>query len=121
MRCSRAWRGPEMSDFLQRIAGFSPKRLALLAGQLQQRVDDLEAAASEPIAIVGMACRFPGGADTPEAYWELIRSGRDAVAATPPDRWDVDALYDPDPDAPGKLTSRFGGFLPNVDRFDAGV
>lgn len=107
-----------MSDFLNQIADYSPKRLALLANQLKQRVEALEASAREPIAIVGMACRFPGGADTPELYWELIRAGKDAVVETPADRWDVDAYFDPDPDAPGKLASRSGGFLSRVDEFD---
>jgi len=110
-----------MSDFLNRIADYSPKRLALLANQLNLRVESLESAAHEPIAIVGMACRLPGGADTPELYWDLLRAGVDAVVETPPDRWDVDAYYDPDPDAPGKLSSRHGGFLANVDGFDPGL
>ena len=108
-----------MSDFLNRIADYSPKRLALLANELKQRVDALEGATNEPIAIVGMACRFPGGADTPELYWDLIRAGVDAITETPSDRWDVDAYFDSDPDAPGKLTSRHGGFLSHIDGFDA--
>ncbi|GGC78298.1 type I polyketide synthase [Chelatococcus reniformis] len=107
-----------MSDFLQRIADYSPKRLALVANELKQRVDALEQAPHEPVAIVGMGCRFPGGADTPELYWEKIRAGADCVVETPPDRWDTKALFDPDPDAPGKLTSRHGGFLARVDAFD---
>src|SRR5262245_24250788 len=110
-----------MSDFLRRIADYSPKRLALLANELKQRVDALENAAHEPIAIVGMACRFPGGADTPELFWDLLSTGGDAIVETPTERWDVEALFDPDPDAPGKLTSRFGGFLPRIDGFDPTV
>ncbi len=100
-----------MSDFLTRIADYSPKRLALLANDLKKRVDALEGAAHEPIAIIGMGCRFPGGADTPELYWDMLLAGTDAVVETPADRWDVNAFYDPDPDAPGKLNSRHGGFL----------
>lgn len=107
-----------MSDFLNRIADYSPKRLALLANELKQRIDVLEGAAHEPIAIVGMACRFPGGADTPELYWDLLHAGGDAIVETPRDRWDVDAYFNPDPDAPGKLTSRYGGFLSRIDGFD---
>ncbi len=73
----------------------------------------------EPVAIVGIGCRFPG-ADGPEAFWRLLEEGVDAVTEVPPDRWDVDALYDPDPGAPGKMSTRWGGFLRAVDRFDAG-
>ena len=67
-------------------------------------------ALSEPIAIIGMGCRFPGGADAPEAFWQLLRDGVDAVREVPADRWDVERVYDPDPDAPGKIYTRRGGF-----------
>ena len=73
----------------------------------------------EPIAIVGMACRFPGGADSPDAFWDLLRNGVDAIAEIPRDRWDIDAYYDANPDAPGKMYTRHGGFVDGVDRFDA--
>ncbi|MES1240936.1 MAG: acyltransferase domain-containing protein [Acidobacteriota bacterium] len=72
---------------------------------------------SEPIAIVGMACRFPLSPD-PEAFWRLLRDGVDATRTVPPDRWDADALYDPDPQAPGTINTRRGAFLDRVDRFD---
>ena len=72
----------------------------------------------EPIAIVGIGCRFPGGVNDPEAFWRLLEDGRDAVTLVPPERWDVEALYDPDPAAAGKVTTRCGGFLGGVDRFD---
>ena len=71
------------------------------------------------IAIVGMACRFPGGADGPARFWALLRDGVDAIGEIPPDRFDVDAVFDADPEAPGKLSSRWGGFLARVDLFDA--
>jgi acyl transferase domain-containing protein/acyl carrier protein len=73
---------------------------------------------SEPIAVVGMGCRFPGAANL-EQFWELLSSGKDAVTEVPRDRWDVDACYDADPQAPGKTYSRWGGFLERVDEFDA--
>ena len=74
--------------------------------------------AREPIAIVGMSCRFPGDADDPERFWELLREGVDAITEVPLSRWDVYALHDPDPAAPGKMISRFGGFLRDITRFD---
>src|SRR5680860_145406 len=73
----------------------------------------------DPIAIVGIGCRLPGGADTPERYWRLLRDGVDAITEVPPDRFDLDDVFDPDPAAPGKIYSRWGGFVENVDRFDA--
>jgi acyl transferase domain-containing protein len=73
----------------------------------------------EPVAIVGMACRFPG-APSLGAFWALLREGRHGIEAVPEDRWDVEALFDPDPKKPGKVNSRFGGFIADVDRFDAG-
>ena len=108
-----------MSDFLDRIAKLPPKRLALLAADLQARLERAEHARSEPIAVIGMACRFPGGADSPATYWQLLRDGVDAITTVPRERFDVDLYYDPNPDAPGKMATRWGGFLRDVDRFDA--
>ncbi|EEP74869.1 polyketide synthase [Micromonospora sp. ATCC 39149] len=88
-----------------------------LRGQLAES----EARRTEPIAVVGMACRFPGGADTPERYWELLRSGRDAIVDVPPDRWSAAEHYDPDPDAPGKAYTMRAGFLrEDLHAFDTG-
>ncbi|MDM8548419.1 SDR family NAD(P)-dependent oxidoreductase [Desulfobacterales bacterium HSG2] len=77
---------------------------------------------NEPIAVVGMACRFPGGANTPNLFWDLLINGSDAVIEIPHDRWDADAYYDPDPDALGKMITRRAGFLSDYDmaEFDAG-
>src|SRR5262249_12510710 len=83
---------------------------------LKARLAVLERAKTAPIAVVGMACRFPK-ADSPEAFWELLSRGEDAITEVPRDRWDVDAFFDPDPDAPGKMYTRWGGFLESIDKF----
>ncbi|MDT5247142.1 MAG: hypothetical protein QOD36_4518, partial [Mycobacterium sp.] len=71
----------------------------------------------DPIAIVAVSCRFPGAPD-PEAFWELLSGGVDAIREVPEDRFDIDEFYDPDPETPGKTYTRFGGFLDGVDGFD---
>lgn len=70
------------------------------------------------IAVVGMGCRFPGGAASPAAFWEMLEAGWDAVGEIPAERWDVDAHYDANPDAPGRMYVRHGAFLESVDKFD---
>ncbi|UCH98655.1 MAG: polyketide synthase, partial [Candidatus Aminicenantes bacterium] len=65
-----------------------------------------------------MGCRFPG-ANGPGAFWQLLRNGVDAITEVPPDRWNIDFFYDPDPEKPGKMNTRWGGFLEQVDQFDA--
>ena len=92
---------------------------ALLAlEEMQARLDTLTRSRKEPIAIVGLSCRFPGGANDPDKFWSLLQRGGDAIREVPKDRWDVDAFYDPDPDAPGKTNIRFGAFIDQVDQFD---
>ena len=89
-----------------------------LAGANEPAPTALVSANEETIAIIGMACRFPG-ADTPEEFRQLLMEGRDAIGTVPADRWNIDAFYDADPAAPGKMNTRFGGFLSRVDLFDA--
>ncbi|WP_424097235.1 type I polyketide synthase [Moorena producens] len=86
---------------------------------LRSKLDKLEKSQREPIAIVGIGCRFPGGASTPEAFWNLLQNGVDAITEVPPDRWNLDDYYDPDPEAPGKMYTRYGGFIEQLQEFDA--
>lgn len=103
----------------EKAENLSPVKKALVAlGKMRARVEELERVQNEPIAIVGMGCRFPGGAVGPSAYWDMLKKGTDAVSEVPKDRWDNDLLYDPDPDAPGKIITRYGGFIDHADKFD---
>ncbi|HEU4410057.1 MAG TPA: type I polyketide synthase, partial [Polyangiaceae bacterium] len=85
---------------------------------MRRRVEAAERSKREPIAIVGMACRFPGGGDSPEGFWRLLDAGADTVTEVPAERWDVEQYFDPRPGAPGKTHIRWGSFLRDVDRFE---
>ncbi|MFD8286524.1 beta-ketoacyl synthase N-terminal-like domain-containing protein, partial [Streptomyces solisilvae] len=89
--------------------------------QTRQRLREFEEREQEPIAIVGMGCRYPGGVAQPEDLWRLVESGGDAISEFPEDRgWDVAGIYDPDPDRAGKSYVREGGFVDSVADFDPG-
>jgi acyl transferase domain-containing protein len=95
------------------------KRALVAVRDLRARLDLVERARNEPIAIVGMACRLPGRAKAPEAFWDLLHDGREALGEVPPERWDADEFFDPDPEAPGKTYARTAAFVEGVDQFDA--
>lgn len=109
---------PRLSDVADYLLGEvlglselgSAKSVPLLASAVTTRTD-------EPIAIVAVSCRFPGAPD-PEAFWDVLSGGVNAIREVPEDRFDIDEFYDPDPDTPGKTYTRFGGFLDGIEGFD---
>ncbi|ORJ56989.1 type I polyketide synthase [Mycobacterium simiae] len=101
----------------------SSRILALTAQQRAALSDEFARAArtamTEPVAVVGMGCRFPGNVTGPDSFWELMVEGRNAISDIPADRWDAEAFYDADPLAPGHMTTKWGGFIPDIAGFDA--
>lgn len=109
-----------MNHDTKRLKQISGVKLALLARQMREQTENIELVNAEPIAIIGMGCRFPGGANNPEKFWELLKNGVDAITEIPADRWDINEIYDPDHTTPGKMNTRWGGFLDQIDGFDPG-
>ncbi|ETB33934.1 beta-ketoacyl synthase, partial [Mycobacterium avium subsp. hominissuis 10-5606] len=100
------------------LAGYIRTELAG-APQETTHAPVVRATDDDPIAIVGMSCRFPGGVDSPEALWQMVAEGRDVLSEFPTDRgWDLAGVYNPDPDVPGTCYTRTGGFVDNVADFD---
>src|SRR4051794_2128528 len=97
----------------------SPLKRALLAlEEMEAKLDAMKRSQREPIAIIGIGCRFPGGADGPDVFWQMLHDGVDAVQEIPRDRWDIDKYYDPNPDALGKMYTRWAACLNRVDEFE---
>ena len=105
-----------MTAAFGRISGMSDQQRAVLSGEFDKAS---RIVAAEPVAVVGIGCRLPGDVEGPEGYWRLLVDGQDAISEVPADRWDADVFYDPDPLAPGRMTTRWGGFISDIARFDA--
>ncbi len=102
------------------VENLSPlKRAILEIRELRARLDEIDQVSHEPIAIVGLGLRFPGGVHDAASFWQLLHDGVDAVTEVPAERWNIDAYYDPDSTAPGKMATRFGAWLDQIDEFDA--
>ncbi|MBM7846592.1 type I polyketide synthase [Herpetosiphon giganteus] len=95
------------------------KRAVDALQKMRNHVEAIEQARHEAIAVIGMGCRFPGDADSPDAYWRLLSRGIDAISEVPADRWDINAFYDPDPTLPSTVQTRSGGYLKAIDQFDS--
>ncbi|HTZ15910.1 MAG TPA: SDR family NAD(P)-dependent oxidoreductase [Mycobacterium sp.] len=103
------------------VTGLAQYLEAELSGSARPAAAPSPAKADEPVVVVGMGCRFPGGADSPRGLWDVVVAGRDVVSEFPTDRgWNVEGLFDSDPDATGKTYTQQGGFLADVGDFDAG-
>ena len=107
-----------MKTTFDRISGMTAEQRDKLAEQFEKAS---RVAGAEPIAVVGIGCRFPGGVTGPDSYWKLLESGTDAVTEVPADRWDAEAFYDTDPMAPGKMPTKWGAYLDDVVRFRRGL
>ena len=98
---------------VQSVFRHEPEAAAPPSSALAPRVSE-----GDPIAIVGVGCRYPGGVSDPDSFWRLLADGTDAITEVPRERWDIDAWYSPDPDAPGKMTTRWGGFVEGLEEFE---
>src|SRR5277367_6315930 len=94
------------------------KRALAALRAAKARILELERTRTEPIAVIGIGCRFPGGAGSPDALWAMLMEGRDGLGPIPEERWDAGAWYHPDPAVAGRSVARRGGFLADVDQFD---
>ncbi len=105
-----------MKTTFDRISAMTAEQRGTLAEQFEKAA---RISGAEPVAVIGIGCRLPGGISGPEQYWEFLENGTDAVKVVPPDRWDAEAFYDPDPMAPGRMPTKWGAFLSDVAGFDA--
>lgn len=107
-----------LKEFIKNDPFFDEIRANLGFQTVEKPILPTKAEIAEPIAIIGMGCRYPGGVDSPEKFWNILKEGVDAITEVPSDRWNIDDYYDPDKNAPGKMYTRYGGFIDHVDLFD---
>src|SRR4051812_12863157 len=100
------------------VTGTSAVKLALAVKRARADSENADLGWSEPIAVIGIGCRFPGGANSPAAYWQMLLDEVDAIREVPASRWAVDDWYDADLRAAGKMNTRWGSFIENADEFD---
>jgi phthiocerol/phenolphthiocerol synthesis type-I polyketide synthase B len=105
-----------MRTLFSRISGMTAQQRAALSEEFSRAARTTMA---EPVAVVGIGCRFPGDVTGPDSFWELLVDGRNAISGIPADRWDAEAFYAPDPLTPGHMTTKWGGFVPDIAGFDA--
>lgn len=105
-----------MKTTFDRISAMTAEQRDKLAEQFEKAS---RVSGAEPIAVVGVGCRFPGGVSGPDSYWEFLENGTDAIRQVPEDRWDAEAFYDPDPMAPGRMPTKWGAYLEDISDFDA--
>ncbi|MDI1475031.1 type I polyketide synthase [Polyangium sp. y55x31] len=114
-----AWEYPTI-EALSRYAATSFSAGAVVPARLDEKpAEPTHAELNEPIAIIGMACRLPGGVSSPAELWKLLREGRHGIREVPPERWDIEAFFDEDLKKPGKMSTRWGGFVDGIEQFDA--
>ncbi|WP_197281355.1 MULTISPECIES: type I polyketide synthase, partial [unclassified Mycobacterium] len=105
-----------MRSLFSRVSGMTAQQRTALSEEFARAARTVTA---EPVAVVGIGCRFPGGVTGPDSFWELLVEGRNAISGIPADRWDAEAFYSPDPLTPGHMTTKWGGFVPDIAGFDA--
>src|SRR5689334_15340674 len=105
-----------MKTTFDRISAMSAEQRDKLAEQFEKAS---RVAGAEPIAVVGIGCRLPGGVTGPDSFWKLLESGTDAVTEVPADRWDAEAFYDTDMSVPGRMPTKWGAYLNDITGFDA--